>query len=217
MIKSQVFDSIQSSLLTLAQRSTHRSYFDNRDWKSIIDLLYTLCTNESTELSDNLVYSGITNLHAIHDIGKLEYISGDPRYRRQTFAMRISYIGSMYSGYQKQSNRVSVEGDIYDGLGQRTCVAAGRTDKDVSALSQIISFATREDVTADELINTLKRSDACMTNRLKVHECYRVPRRFHALFSAKTRRYLYFFPLNIGPYEQGVDLDVALVDNLLKR
>jgi tRNA U38,U39,U40 pseudouridine synthase TruA len=33
----------------------------------------------------------------------------------------------------------TVEGDLFAGL-QRTCVAAGRTDKGVSAISQIISF-----------------------------------------------------------------------------
>ena len=36
-------------------------------------------------------------------------------------------------------NLKTVEGDLFEGL-QRTCVAAGRTDRDVSAISQIISF-----------------------------------------------------------------------------
>lgn len=86
----------------------------------------------------------------------------------------------------------------------------------MSALSQIISFHTFDDVTADEILQQLKASEACRSGQLIGWECYRVPRRFHALYSATWRRYVYVFPLNPGPY-CGFDVDVDFVNQCLHR
>jgi hypothetical protein len=39
---------------------------------------------------------GVTNLDIIHDIGREEYTSEDPRYKRKTFAIRLGYVGTAY-------------------------------------------------------------------------------------------------------------------------
>jgi tRNA U38,U39,U40 pseudouridine synthase TruA len=110
---------------------------------------------------------------------------------------------------------LTVEDDIEASLGRKV-VAAGRTDKDVSAVSQVISFATFDDVNATDILNKLRDCEAVKSGRLAIFDCRRVPKRFHALFSATWRRYLYVFPLNSGPF-QGVDVDCAFVDRCLKK
>lgn len=140
----------------------------------------------------------------------------------------------------------TVESDVMAALGGRTCVAAGRTDKDVSALSQvhfagpnrsiyakdfsdivgvcqhkcislcahvdfqiisslycdafmqIISFSTYEELTVEELLSSMKSSPPCACGSLAVWEVVRAPKRFHALFSATWRRYIYLFPTQQG-------------------
>ena len=90
-------------------------------------------------------------------------------------------------------------------------MAAGRTDRGVSAISQIISFATFDDVTADDILREFNASLACRQGHLWAWDCQRVPRKFQALFSATWRRYLYLFPLCDGLYNGNVDVDVPFV------
>jgi tRNA U38,U39,U40 pseudouridine synthase TruA len=149
-----------------------------------------------------------------------EYTSMDPRYKRKTFAMRIGYDGASYNGYQSQKGTVgirTVEEELFDALGGRTCCAAGRTDADVSAISQIISFNTYDDVTADSLLMDVRASEPVISGRLAAFECVRVPRRFHSLFGATWRRYLYVMPLNRGIYNGGVDVDVSFINTALSQ
>ena len=65
-------------------------------------------------------------------------------------------------------------------------------------ISQILSFSTYDDIQADSLLSKMKDSKACVEGRLAVWEVIRAPKRFHALFSASWRRYIYLFPLNDG-------------------
>jgi tRNA U38,U39,U40 pseudouridine synthase TruA len=90
-----------------------------------------------------------------------------------------------------------VEDDLRDCLG-RTFMAAGRTDKGVSALSQVISFYVNKDHLLDEktLLEQIQSHPAIQSGRLAVFDCQTVPRKFHALFSATWRRYMYLYPLN---------------------
>lgn len=53
-------------------------------------------------IGNNFNSYGITDLKSIHDSGLIEFNSNDPRYKRQTFAIRIGYDGSSYNGYQRQ-------------------------------------------------------------------------------------------------------------------
>ena len=109
----------------------------------------------------------------------------------------------------------TVEGDVMLALGGRTSVAAGRTDRDVSAVSQIISFSTYDLITASDIMEKMRASEPVLAGRLAVYDAVRVPKRFQALFSATWRRYIYLFPLNTGTYLHDVDVDVAFVDQCL--
>jgi hypothetical protein len=150
------------------------SLIDERDWDMVAKFWSDLMLRSSLPIfvsGDPLSGYGLTNMKSIHAIGIEEYASKDPRFKRQTFALRIGYDGSKYNGYQMQKgisltcgrpllrsapqkvlifsygpllttlegvvNVRTVESDVMAALGGRTCVAAGRTDKDVSALSQV--------------------------------------------------------------------------------
>lgn len=200
-------------------RSSHLAFFTDRNWKSVSNFWKDVVSlEEMPSFIQGYDEFQISDLSALNSIGQFEFQSGDPRFKRQTFAVRIGYDGSQYSGYQMQKGIhgiLTVEDDIEASLGRKV-VAAGRTDKEVSAVSQIISFATFDDVSATDILNKLRDCEAVKSGRLAIFDCRRVPKRFHALFSATWRRYLYVFPLNSGPF-QGVDVDCAFVDRCLKK
>ena len=206
-------------------RDSHTSFFEGRDWSRIDRFwLYALRCEDSFSLPAFVRGSGdaygLTDLETIHALGSDEFVSSDPRYRRQTFAIRIGYHGPSYQGYQMQKGVVgvrTVEGDVYTSLGGRTSVAAGRTDRDVSAVSQVLSFTTYDALTGASILATLRASEPCRAGRLTAYEACRVPRQFQALFTATWRRYVYLFPLNRGSFAGEVDVDVLFVDQSLQR
>jgi len=158
------------------------------------------------------------------------------RYRkRKTFAMRIGYVGTQYFGFQHQKgiNVKTVEGDLKNILGG-VVYGAGRTDRGVHAISQIVCFITGSKDTIDKkkielnesneeeyYLNLIKNSDAYKNGRLNVYSCYRVPRKFNSRSSATWRRYLYLFPLNKGIYQYenfgSFDLDLNFANKMLKQ
>lgn len=85
-------------------------------------------------------------------------------------------------------------------------MAAGRTDKGVSALSQIISFYIhKEDISPEEILQKMRSHPSVQEGRLAIFDCQTIPRKFHALFSATWRRYMYLYPLNTP--QQARDLE----------
>lgn len=153
------------------------------------------------------------------DIGEFE--SSDPRYSRHNIALVIGYNGSQYTGYQQQRG---VEGirtveDDLDVILDRKVTVAGRTDKGVSALSQVVSFKSKDPVDTAQLFLQLRLSEPCKDHRLAIYECKRVPRRFHAVFCATWRRYVYLFPLRSGHFCAPffVDVDGSFVNSCLSK
>lgn len=63
---------------------------------------------------------------------------------------------------------------------------------------QIISFSTYDQLTAEGILLSMRASEPCQQGRLAVWEVVRAPKRFHALFSASWRRYLYLLPTQSG-------------------
>jgi tRNA U38,U39,U40 pseudouridine synthase TruA len=165
---------------------------------------------------------GVTNLNALNAAGaRGEFLNRNERYtNRQTFALRIGYVGTRYNGFQKQNNVAgvhTVEDDIKIALGCYTC-AAGRTDADVSAVSQVVSFIkTKENVSSEALLERMRASEPCIEGRLNVYDCARVPRKFNARASATWRRYLYVIPLNTGPQPGGHDVDIEYAGKVLAK
>ena len=138
----------------------------------------------------------------------------------------MGYLGTEYLGYQRQKDNKlpdtwvkSVEQVILDTLGCTT-VSAGRTDTNVSAVSQIISFNTwDESITPAQVLQKLRECSDCKNdNSLFPYECFQVPRKFHSRFSATWRRYIYLFPTTDGPYEPGgIDVDIPFINEVYQR
>ena len=65
--------------------------------------------------------------------------------------MRIGYNGKKFRGYQKQKGieRETVEGTLKVAIDE-ALIAAGRTDKGVSAISQVVNFITTSDSISPE-------------------------------------------------------------------
>jgi tRNA pseudouridine(38-40) synthase len=142
---------------------------------------------------------GVSKLSDINQVGqRSEFISKNHKYLcRQTFALRIGYDGQQYYGYQRQKNfnGLTVEEDILKII-KLSITGAGRTDRGVSAISQIINFNTNNmNLTTNDIYNKFKQSKPCLDGRLTIYDCYRVPKKFHSRASATWRRYLYMFPL----------------------
>lgn len=202
-------------------RKSHLEFLENRNWESVATFWTNImgCDTLPDWINGDAEY-GVTNLKKIHEIGQKEFSSNDPKSKRKTFAFSIGYNGTKYHGYQQQKTEMdicTVEKDLEISSG-RKFVAAGRTDKDVSAVSQIISFATFDDITAEQLVHQMKEAEPFKSRRLAVFDCFRVPRKFHPLFSATWRRYLYLLPLSVGgfvPYQ--TDVDINFVNRCLSK
>ena len=95
---------------------------------------------------------------------------------------------------------------------------AGRTDKGVSALSQVICFSTtrgtKQEVSEEDILAAFRGSDAFQSQRLTVLDCRRVPKQFNARSSATWRRYIYLFPLEVSPTGDA-DVDVEYLNSVL--
>lgn len=204
---------MESDRIGCTDRSSHNDFFYDRDYEMIKSYWKYLVSSSHLPLSfKGCLEYGITDLEIVSKLGAPEYSSEDPRYKRRTYAMVISYDGSKYSGFQQQkgSGLLCVEDDIEKATGRKV-TAAGRTDKGVSAICQVVSFKTYDEISEKTLIEEFLKSEPCVAGRLGLRQCFRVPKKFNALFSATWRRYIYLFPLKFPD-----EFDVSFVNQCLQ-
>ncbi len=110
--------------------------------------------------------------------------------------MVLEYDGSKFHGFQKQkiARLATVQGLLEKTLSQITgesikTVSAGRTDKGVHALHQVITFKTKCDKPAEELKRAV---NALCCDKISVIQAQEMPPRFHARFTATSRTYRYY-------------------------
>ena len=108
-------------------------------------------------------------------------------------AASVEFIGSSFSGWQKQLKVNTVQGEIEKALFNVTnkkisLTAAGRTDAGVHALSQIVHF----DVDIIRPMHSwVKGINAHLPDLIKIKWAKIVSEDFHARYSAKSREYQY--------------------------
>jgi len=130
-----------------------------------------------------------------------------------TLALTVSYRGAAFSGFARQPNQLTVQGELERALGvtlrrkfETTC--AGRTDAGVHARGQIVSF----EVTEDELreldardasrarFASLRRSlNAITHDDISVTAIAQQADGFSARFDAIAREYRYFLAVDQVP------------------
>ncbi len=118
------------------------------------------------------------------------------------YAFRIEYLGSPFSGWQRQDHAPSVQGRVEGALARLepdlpSLAAAGRTDAGVHATGQVAHIDMARDwdpFRLSEALNYHLRPDP-----VAITACAQVPDDFHARFSAVERRYLYRIALRRAP------------------
>ncbi len=114
--------------------------------------------------------------------------------------MTFSYDGTLYSGYQKQNDKSSIQEEIERVLSkifnEKTKISSsGRTDSGVHALNQTAHFDTSKKIDVDKLrhsINSLMKKD------IYIKKIKKVSNNFHARYNVKKKEYIY--KINIGEY-----------------
>ena len=112
--------------------------------------------------------------------------------------LTVSYDGSLFFGFQKQKNIVTVQGEIEDALKKITgeninIISAGRTDRGVHSLRHIINFHTESNV---GVLNFKTALNHFLPIGVRVLDSKEVSENFHSRFDAKMKTYKYILNLD---------------------
>ncbi len=126
--------------------------------------------------------------------------------------LTIEYDGKDFNGWQKQPNKLNIQGSIEQAIKQITgeevdLQASGRTDAGVHALGQVANFKTNSNIPIEKFaiaINTnLKKS-------IRILKAEEVSENFHSRLSCKRKTYRYI----INNSEQGTAIYRNLETNI---
>src|ERR1700675_1992439 len=109
------------------------------------------------------------------------------------FKITIAYDGTDFHGWQMQSDKPTIQGEISSVLSRLTqenvaLNGAGRTDAGVHALGQVASFRTQSGLSAGEFQRAL---NALLPPTIRIVGAEEVGPTFHARFSARGKTYRY--------------------------
>lgn len=106
----------------------------------------------------------------------------------------IEYDGKDFNGWQKQPNKLNIQGEIERAISEITkednieLNASGRTDAGVHALGQVANFKTNCNIPVEKFpiaINTKVKKSIVIKNAEEVEE------RFHSRYNCKQKTYRY--------------------------
>lgn len=110
-----------------------------------------------------------------------------------TIALRLSYLGTAYHGWQRQKNGLTVQ-ELLETAIEKTCSrrvslhGCGRTDSGVHAETYVASVRMDCSIPMDKLPFAL---NARLPADIVIHEAKIVPEDFHARFSCVSKEYTY--------------------------
>lgn len=109
------------------------------------------------------------------------------------YCVKISYDGSKFYGFQRQKDKITVQGELEKALGiinkgMVEIKGAGRTDVGVHAYGQVVHFNLDFDIPPERLKEALA---SIVRPYIDILECRRVDSSFHARFSVKSKEYVY--------------------------
>lgn len=107
--------------------------------------------------------------------------------------LTIEYDGKGFNGWQKQPNKLNIQGEIEKAIYNITkekvaLIGSGRTDAGVHALGQVANFKTDSQIPIEKLaiaINSQLKNSIVIKNAEEVNE------RFHSRYNAKQKTYRY--------------------------
>lgn len=122
------------------------------------------------------------------------------------YFLKLSYLGTRYSGWQKQLNSNSVQSEIENvlSLQLRTKIeitGAGRTDAGVHATESYAHFDVEKPI--EDKQNFLHRVNRHLSKDICIHNILDVKADAHARFDAFSRSYIYRICTTKNPFKSG--------------
>lgn len=107
--------------------------------------------------------------------------------------LTIEYDGKCYNGWQKQPNKLNIQGEIERAIYNITkeevdLIGSGRTDAGVHALGQVANFKTNSEISIEKLPLAINSQ---LKNSIVIKEAEEVNERFHSRYNAKRKTYRY--------------------------
>ncbi len=120
--------------------------------------------------------------------------------------IQLSYLGTHYSGWQRQPNALSVQQTLEEAIEtitrqSVTITGCGRTDTGVHA-SQYVAHTDVEDTAPTEKL--LYQLNAILPQDIAIHAIDVADPQFHARFDATSRAYRYFIHFSKDPFRNGL-------------
>ena len=111
----------------------------------------------------------------------------------RNIALKLSFDGTDFHGYQIQKNAHTIESEITNALKKLTnenikIVGCGRTDSGVHAYEYFINFKTESKIPVEKFPDAI---NANINSDISIIKAYIMPDNFHARFSTIKKTYVY--------------------------
>lgn len=120
----------------------------------------------------------------------------------------IEYDGKGFNGWQKQPNKLNIQGEIEKAIEEITgekvdLIASGRTDAGVHSLGQTANFKTETQIPIEKIPKAINSK---LKKSIIIKSAEEVDERFHSRYSVKSKTYRYI----INNSEEGTAIYRAL-------
>ena len=107
--------------------------------------------------------------------------------------LTIEYDGKDYNGWQKQPNKLNIQGTIERAIKEITgedvdLIASGRTDAGVHAFGQVANFKTKSNIPIDKIAIAINSK---LKKSIVIKSAEEVDNRFHSRLNCKQKTYRY--------------------------
>lgn len=107
--------------------------------------------------------------------------------------LTIEYDGKEYNGWQKQSNKLNIQGEIEKAIQNITgeeveLYASGRTDAGVHSLGQVANFKTGNQIPINKIAIAINSQ---VKNSIRIVNAEEVDDTFHSRYCCKRKKYRY--------------------------
>ena len=118
--------------------------------------------------------------------------------------LTIEYDGKDFNGWQKQPNKLNIQGEIEKAIQSITgeeveLYASGRTDAGVHALGQIANFKIESKIPIEKIAIAINSQ---VKNSIRIVKAEEVEESFHSRYNCKRKTYRYV--INNSPYGSAV-------------
>lgn len=120
----------------------------------------------------------------------------------------IEYDGKKFGGWQKQPNKLNIQGEIEKAIEEITgeaveLNASGRTDAGVHSLGQTANFKTNSEIDISKMAIAINSK---LKQSIRIIKAEEVDEKFHARYSCKGKKYKYI--INNSKYGSAIYRDL---------